>query len=55
MKKRLVLKDRYFNLLLGLNLLGGLGYLVGGINIALPISIVMVINTLILVKFGGIK
>lgn len=55
MKKKLILKDKYFNLLLELNLLGGLGYLVGGINIALTISIVMLVNTVVLIKFGGIK
>ena len=55
MKKRLILKDRYFNLLLFLNLLGGLGYLVASIDISLIISIAMAINTIVLVKFGGIK
>ena len=55
MKKKLVLKDRYFNLLLSLNLLGGLGYLVASVDISLIISIAIVINTVILVKFGGIK
>ena len=55
MKKKLVLKDRYFNLLLRLNLLGGLGYLVANIDTALIISIFMAINTVVLVKFGGIK
>lgn len=55
MKKKLILKDKYFNLLLFLNLLGGLGYLVANIDTALIISIFMAINTLILAKFGGIK
>lgn len=55
MKKKLILKDRYFNLLLFLNLLGGLGYLVASIDISLIISIAMAINTIVLVKFGGIK
>lgn len=53
MKKKLILKDRYFNLLLGLNLLGGLGYLVASADISLIISIFIAINTFILVKFGG--
>ena len=55
MKKKLILKDRYFNLLLFLNLLGGLGYLVANIDISLIISIAIALNTVILVKFGGIK
>ena len=55
MKKKLILKDRYFNLLLFMNLLGGLGYLVANIDTALIISIFMAINTVVLVKFGGIK
>ena len=53
MKKKLVLKDKYFNLLLFLNVLGGLGYLVANIDISLIISIFMTINTVVLVKFGG--
>ena len=55
MKKRLVLKDRYFNLLLFLNVLGGLGYLVASVDMALIISIFMALNTVVLVKFGGIR
>lgn len=53
MKKKLVLKSKYFNLLLFLNVLGGLGYLIANIDISLIISIFMTLNTLILVKFGG--
>lgn len=55
MEKKLVLKNRYFNLLLGLNLLGVVGCLVGGINATLPMSIMIAVNTFILVKFGGIN
>lgn len=55
MKKKLILKDRYFNLLLFLNLLGGLGYLVANVDTALIISMFITINTVVLVKFGGIK
>lgn len=53
MKKKLVLKSKYFNLLLFLNLLGGLGYLVSSVDMALIISIFIVINTVFLVRFGG--
>ena len=55
MKKKLILKSKYFNLLLSLNLLGGLGYLIANIDISLIISIFIAINTVILAKFGGIK
>lgn len=54
MKKKLVLKSKYFNLLLWLNLLGGLGYLVASLDISLIISIAIAMNTVVLVKFGGI-
>lgn len=53
MKKKLVLKSKYFNLLLFLNLLGGLGYLASSVDMALIISIFMAVNTTVLVKFGG--
>lgn len=53
MKKKLILRSKYFNLLLFLNLLGGLGYLIVNVDTSLIISIFITVNTFILVKFGG--